>query len=132
MPAPPEVIFDRFLRSNPSPSQRQIYKGKLDLDTVTGPPGMREMLVSFQKGFQQMMHESPEPPGHVPHPPLHFDYIDSMVPNAIAFITEEYSFVGITLPLILELLQSCVRLSQSQEVGTILAAIPGPDSRDAR
>jgi hypothetical protein len=127
MPTPPEVAFDRFLRNTLSPSQRQIYKGKLDLDTISHPPGMREMLVAFQEGFLQMLRDTPERADHVAHPPIYFDYIDAAVPNALAFRDEDFSYVGITLPLILELFDSCVLLSRSEEVQRILAAIPGPD-----
>jgi len=127
MPTPPEIVFDRFLRNTLPPAQRQIYKGKLDLDTVSHLPGMREMLVGFQEGFQQTLCDSPEQAEYVPHPPIHFDYIEATVPNALAFLTEDFSFVGVTLPLILELLHSCVLLSRSEDVGTLLAAIPGPD-----
>jgi hypothetical protein len=126
MPTPPEIVFDRFLRTRLLRAQREIYKGKLDLETISDPPGLREMLVAFQEGFQTLSN-SPKQAEYVPHPPVHFDYIEATVPNALAFRTEEFSFVGLTLPLVLDLLQSCVLLSRSEEVGVILAAIPGPN-----
>src|ERR1700688_3942728 len=101
MRTPPEIAFDLFLQNRLSPAQRQIYKGKLDLDTISHPPGLREMLVAFQEGFQQMLRDSPERAEHVDHPPIDFDYIEATVPNALAFHADDFSFVGVTLPLIL-------------------------------
>jgi hypothetical protein len=126
MSTPPDIAFHRFFRNTLSPALRKLYKGKLDLDTISQPPGLREMLVAFQEGFQ-ILSGSADQAGYVPHPPVHFDYVESDVPNALAFRTQDFSFVGITLPLILELLHSCVLMSQSAEVGVILAAIPGPN-----
>src|ERR1700688_1233377 len=74
-----------------------------------------------------MLRDSPERAEHVAHPPIDFDYIEATVPNALAFHADDFSFVGVTLPLILDLLHSCVLLSRSEEVGMILSAIPGPD-----
>jgi len=57
---------------------------------------------------------------HVNHPPFHFDYIESEVPNALAFGCEEYSFIGVTMGLIYTLWDVCVRLSRSQAMATLM------------
>jgi hypothetical protein len=126
MATPPEVVFDRYLRNDLPLAERQSYKNKLDLDTVSHP-GIREMLGGFQEGFQEALRDRPEQPDYVPHPPVHFDYIEATVPNALAFFADQFSFVGVTLPLILKLWQTCVLLSRSKFVDALLGAIPEPD-----
>jgi hypothetical protein len=41
-------------------------------------------------------------PEHVPHPPFYFDYVETNVPNAITFRSEQYSFIHRVLDVILE------------------------------
>jgi hypothetical protein len=126
MHTPPEVVFNRFLRNKLPPNERRFYKGKLDLDAISDP-GVREMLVGFQEGFLEALRSRPEQPEYVPHSPIHFDYVESTVSNALAFRTDGFSFVGVTLPLIVELMLTCGLLSRSAPVGALLGAIPQPD-----
>jgi hypothetical protein len=63
-------------------------------------------------------------PEHVEHPPFHVDYVDSDVQNALAFRDEDYSFIGITVPLIYATSDVCLLLSKSTSVAAFLRARP--------
>jgi len=68
---------------------------------------------------------------HVKHPPFHFDYIEATVPNALAFRFANYSFIGITMPLIHRLWDSCTELGKSNAVGALLEVPRTPESEEA-
>ena len=55
-------------------------------------------------------------PEQVPCPPFHFDYIDSDIPNALAFSDGDFSFVGMTMALVYLLGDICVRLSRTEGI----------------
>jgi hypothetical protein len=61
---------------------------------------------------------------------FHLDYIDSDVANAHAFGNESCSFLGLTMGLIFQLGNLCVRLSRSETVTTLLGIELTPDVRD--
>jgi hypothetical protein len=121
-------IFDHFFRNELSPDDRQLYKGRLDLNTIS-QPGLREMLINVQEAFQQTVQDLPEIAGHVAHPPFHFDYIDSTIPNALAFLYKDFAFVGVTLSLVVELFETCVQLSRAEKVGILLGTVPAPEKQ---
>lgn len=125
---PPEVVFHRFFRSKElSPTGRQDYKGKKDLDVLQ--PAVRSLLASIQEVLNEALrNEKTNIPEHVNHPPFHFDFVDSTIPNALAFRFEDFSFIGITMPLVNMLLDACVRLSRSEAVA---AALGIPLTREA-
>ena len=120
MSTPPEVLFHRFFQTERSGLEdRQTYKGKQDLDLLK--PTVRSLLVVIQNSLNEaLLNEKRNVPEHVDHPPFHFDYIDSNIPNAVAFRYEGYSFIGITMALIYRLWDTCDRLSRSDAVGTSL------------
>lgn len=130
MSAPPEVVFDRFLRNELSAADRRLYTGKQDLEALP-QPDLRALLTSVQDALNQALRdEKPDIPEHVPHPPFHFDYVESNVPNAITFRSERYSFIGITMPLIYILWETCVRLSSSTDLSILLDAAPTPEAKE--
>jgi hypothetical protein len=84
-------------------------------------PVLRLWLSKIQGWFNESLNQEQDIPDHVEHPPFHLDYIDdSGVPNAIAFRSDGYSFIGITMTLISTLWEVCIRLSRSD---TIVALI---------
>ena len=117
MSIPPEIVFDRFFRSKDlGPADRQNYRGKKDLDLLQ--PAVRSLLVSIQGMLnEELRNEKKNVPRHVDHPPFHFDFVDSAIPNAVAFLCGGFSFIGITMPLVDMLWDACVRLSRSEAVG---------------
>jgi len=120
----PEVLFHRyFQRQAITPTDRQAYRGKKDLDTVY--PTFRPLLASIQEALNEALsNEKKNVPEHASHPPFHFDYVDSTVANALAFRFEGCSFIGITMPLVEMLWNTCVRLSLADVVGSLLLGVP--------
>lgn len=130
MPVPPEVLFDRFFRTEVPATTRQSYKSKQDLDVLE--PALRSLLVSIQESLNEALRSGRKDIAeHVDHGPFHFDYVDSTVPNAVAFVHNGYSFIGVTMPLINKLLQVCARLSRSEAITTVLGVRLPPEERDA-
>jgi hypothetical protein len=58
---------------------------------------------------------------HIDDLPFYLDYIDSDFSNAVAFRDDSYAFIGITVPLVCELLEICARLSESAPIRRILS-----------
>jgi hypothetical protein len=119
MDLPPEVLFHRYFQSRPH-LQRDGYRGKADLDRL--PP--EQLPVALLESLQGMMneallHENRSIPEHVDHDRFHFDYIDSQDPNALAFCSYGYSFIGVTIPLLEQLWQASTRLSESPSVTSV-------------
>ena len=98
-PLPPEVLFHRYFPRLSSPQDRERYRGKLDLDTLPDPD-MSKVLKELQDDFNMSFAESREALASLGRPlPVHLDYVDSHVANAIAFDSDGYYFIGLTLPL---------------------------------
>jgi hypothetical protein len=118
----PEDAFDEAFR-NCSPEEQRHYKGRNDLSGL--PIGIQEQLRSLQKMFNDSLrNEKQGVPEHVEHAPFHVDYVDSDVQNALAFRCDDYSFIGITVPLIYAISDVCLLLSKSPTVATLLRVRP--------
>lgn len=127
MSAPPEVLFHRFFQHfkgypkpvRPEDPDLRPYRGKKDLTGL--PPLVESLLTNIQRSFNEALsNEKKNVREHKPHPPFHFDYIDSKIPNALAFRYENFSFIGITMELVDVLWETCVRLSRSEAVAAVL------------
>jgi hypothetical protein len=136
---PPEVLFHRYFQEiaplrrsvRPEDSDPRPYKGKLNLDTLPDP-AFRALLLRIQQGWNEALrNERRDIPGYVNHPAFHVDYIDSSLPNAIAFRYENYSFIGITIALLNSLGDVCVRLGQSEPVATAVGVRLPPEEHGA-
>jgi len=112
-PIPPEVLFHRFFQEDRNrPSDRANYRGKQDLETLEAP--VRTLLSGIQQSLNGALQaERTDISEHRAHPPFHFDYFESPVPNALAFQYSGYSFIGVTMELVHELWDCCIRLSTS-------------------
>ena len=88
VPHPPEVVFDRFFRSNElTRSDRETYRGKQDLTLLE--PSVGSLLDNIQKALNGSLHQLQRRVfAQGQHPKLHFDYVASTVPNALAFTYE--------------------------------------------
>lgn len=131
MPTPPEVLFHRYFQ-NPArhPDDRRAYRGKQDL--VALPPALATFLSDIRNALNEALsNEKQNVPEHVNHPPFYFDYIDSVVSNALAFHVSDYSFIGITMPLINTLWAACIELSKSNAIGTLLEVPEAPEREEA-
>src|SRR5882762_3164679 len=130
MSAPAEVVFDRFFRSEwLSPKDRQNYRGKADLSALD--PSLRSLLLKMQAVLNEgLRDEKRDVKGHVEHSPFYLDYVESTIPNALAFRHECFSFIGITIPLVVALWESCTRLSRSEAIVTELGVVVPSESVD--
>jgi hypothetical protein len=122
MSLPPEVLFHRYFQTLAG-SDRATYRGKEDL-THLQPPEFQSLLGALQEALNEGLRDIPQIPKHKNHALLHVDYIDSNVPNALAFSHEGYSFIGITIPLIDILWDVCAKLSESEEIVAVLGVHP--------
>ena len=98
---------------------QQTYQGKHDLEDLE-VPGLKEVLLKLQQGLNFALANEREVLEHRNHPPFHFDYIRSSLPNAIAFRHDGYSFIGVTITLIETLMRLCGRLSRSIDLLSLL------------
>ena len=75
---------------------------------------------------EALANERADDPSRSPDDRFHFDYIDSDLENAMAFFHEGYSFIGVTIGLVRNLLATCGRLGTSTEVVSALG-LRAPD-----
>jgi hypothetical protein len=115
----PEIILDRLARNEPEFSS---YAGKLDVWRVE-PPSFRTLLSTLQIQINEALRlENANASGGVEHPPFHFDYLvaPDEIKNAHAFQREGFSFIVVTLPLVVTTLDVAQRLSRSAIVLQLL------------
>ncbi|MGA9569232.1 MAG: M48 family metalloprotease [Candidatus Acidiferrales bacterium] len=97
----------------------------------TLPPTFAPLLASIKNALNDALrNEKQNVSEHVTHPPFEFDYIDSATPNAYAVSIGGRSFIGVTLPLVRVLWDTCTRLSESPALIAFLGVPILPDSRD--
>jgi len=125
--APPEVILDRFVRTQLRNEHGfSDYVGKLDIERVESP-SFRSFLRLIQKTMNETLRlEGVNASGAVQHPPFHFDYLDVGVgiKNAITFQHADFSFIVVTLPLVESVWHLSQRLSRSPIVAELLHLDP--------
>ncbi len=125
MPVPPEVLFHRYFQHELSRPDRQAYRGKADLYRLNH--GEMQLLADIQDMLNgALANERAGDPLRSPDDRFHFDYIDSDLENAMAFFHEGYSFIGVTIGLVRNLLAICGRLGGSMEVISALG-LRAPD-----
>jgi hypothetical protein len=118
MSIPPEVLFDRFFRE----FRQELggdYQGRFNLEALESPED-RQLLARLQTGLNYALSNEREVPEHKEHPPFYVDFIASKIPNALAFRYEMYSFIGITVPLIEKMLETCTQLSRSHAIVSVI------------
>jgi len=127
----PEVVFHRFFQSEAlSYTNRARYRGKQDLGALVQPE-LRSALADIQVALNEALrNEKQGVREHVAHPPFHFDYVQSRVPNALAFQFEGFSFIGITMELVYMLWDAGYRLSQSEALAAVLGVSLTQDSSE--
>jgi len=111
MSVPPEILFHRFFQEQLTGQDRERYKGKYALSEQTQ---FERLLAGLQIVLNEALRVADTTvPHHVDHGPFHVDYVDSKVENAIAFRYADYSFIGLTEPLMYKLWQIADAISQS-------------------
>ena len=129
MPLPPEVLFHRYFQEL-GPFDRKKYRGKHDLERLE-PPELRPLLVAIQGALNEGLNEEDAVRVPVDCGPFHFDYIDSTVPNALAFRHDDYSFIGITITLVYELWDASDLLGKSEEIASLIGVRLVGEQREA-
>lgn len=91
------------------------------LNMSTPDPTFESFLVRISGAVNEALrNEKQNVREHVEHPPFEFGYIDSTTPNARATSIGGRSFIGITMPLIHALVDTCARLGKSEAVAEVL------------
>src|ERR1700680_647199 len=114
MPVPPEVLFHRYFQRLKSKEDRELYRGKADLDRLPDEPLPRKLLEDVQLMLNAALAaEDRTVLQHVDHDPFHFDYVASDDPSALAFCCDGSSFLGVTTALLNVLWESASRVAES-------------------
>jgi len=131
---PPEVILDRFvrtqLRNEPGFSN---YRGKLAIERVESP-SFRSFLYLIQETMNEALRlEGVNASGGIQHSPFHFDYLDvgDGMKNAHAFQYSGFSFIVVTLPLVELVWHLSHGLSRSPNVVELMRLDTGTVEPDA-
>jgi|SRR6267142_5850551 len=121
----PEILFHRFFTSLTNPQERERYRGRLEVGHDGNGPLLNDLRTVFNNGLvaQHGRQEGGQPR-------FYFDYVDSVIENALAFPYEGIAFIGITQPLIESLIAGCVQLSNSSAVGKILDDTENEEQRE--
>lgn len=120
MPLTPERTFDLYFNDGRS-RQSRPYRGRARLDQLRGRTLPPNLLIDIRHMLNESLSlEKKDIREHVPHDPFHLDYIDSDLPNALAFCYLGYAFIGITIPLTTMLWDICRLLSASTPLVTVL------------
>jgi hypothetical protein len=121
VPVPPEVLFHRYFQRLKSQANRELYRGKADIDRLPNEPLPRKLLEDVHVMLNAALAtEDRTVPQHVDHDPFHFDYVDSDDPNALAFCCDGYSFIGVTTALLNILWRSASRVAESADIAHVL------------
>lgn len=114
----PEILFHRYFPRLRKPD-RDLYRGKADLDRLPGEPMPGKLLEDLQVMFNAALAAEKDVPQHADHDPFHLDYVDSDEANALAFCCDGYSFIGVTIPLMNKLWESASRVAESAAVAAV-------------
>jgi hypothetical protein len=127
---PPEVLLDRFLKSDDrSQADRAIYKGKQDLQALE--PSLSSLLAGIQDTVNADLRQRGNTFGMERVHSFHFDYVDATRPNALAFEQEGYAFICVTMPLVRVLWRMCDCLSKSANVVEVFRVDATSPEREA-
>ncbi|OFV97156.1 MAG: hypothetical protein A3H28_14685 [Acidobacteria bacterium RIFCSPLOWO2_02_FULL_61_28] len=124
MPArltPKQVAFDAAVKAR----RNFDYRGIADLaelrerDPARGP--QLDQLSQLRDSFNAALAvEGQNIVGDAPHAPFYLDYLDSDTCNAWAFRDDLHSFIGVTLPLVIEISSITQRVVDSDAVVSLM------------
>ncbi len=130
MALPPEVLLDRFLKSDQrSQVDRATYRGKQDLQSLE--PSLGSLLAGVQDALNAELWQRSNTFAKGRRYSFHFDYVDATRPNALAFEHEGYAFIVVTMPLVKVLWHMCDQLSRSAMMTEILRVVATDQQREA-
>ena len=130
----PAEAFDKYVRENSEFVTRDglripVFRGRQHL-TELHREDLRSLLANLQNGFNEALAQRKKVPEHLDDLPFYLDYIDSDFSNAVAFRDDSSAFIGITVPLVYELLKICALLSDSEPIRRILGLENTQELRD--
>lgn len=131
MPAnlsPQQVAFDAAVKAR----NDALYRGIADLEELRerdpGRGPQIDQLIHIRDAMNGALAvEGQKIIGDAPHAPFYLDYLDSDVPNAKAFDDEHHSFIGVTLPLIMDLSSLARQVADSDAVVSVIGLSLGTD-----
>jgi hypothetical protein len=134
MASEPAEAFHNYVRENSEFVTRDgvripVFRGGQNVAELQGED-LRFLLNNLRNSFNESLAHRKRVPEHIDDLPFYFDYIDSDFSNAVAFRDGSYAFIGITVPLIYELLTICARLSESEPIGRVLGLKNTDDLRE--
>ncbi len=126
--------FDKYVRENSEFVTRDrlripVFRGRQHLAELRRED-LRSPLANLQNGFNEALAQRKKVPEHLDDLPFYLDYIDSDFSNAVAFRDGSSAFIGITVPLVYELLKICALLSDSEPIRLILGLENTQEVRD--
>ncbi len=124
---PRQIAFDAAVKAR----NNFDYRGIADLEELrAGDPEGRQFaqLIQLRDSFNEALAaEGQNIIGDAPHAPFYLDYLDSDKSNALAFKDDHYSFIGVALPLVTELLSITQQIAASDEIVSLLGLPPTTD-----
>jgi hypothetical protein len=111
-----QVAFDAAIKRG----SNALYTGIADIEEMRGslaPDEIVDRLIEIRQLYNDALAvEGQTVTGHAPHKPFYLDYIYSNVSNALAIPDDNYSFIGVTLPLVADVTNLAAFLAESEEV----------------
>jgi hypothetical protein len=120
----PAEAFDNYIRENSEfvtcgGLRIPVFRGRQNLAELEGED-LKDLLITLRNSFNVGLTQHKRVAEHIDDLPLYLDFIDSDISNAVAFRDDSFAFIGITVPLIRELLELCASLSRSEPIQRIL------------
>jgi hypothetical protein len=125
--SPKQLAFDAAVKA----MRNALYRGVADLEflsTTLDDDALVFSLFSIRDILNSALQvEGQHIIGDAPHAPFYLDYIDSDASAALAFKDADNSFIGITIPFVLELWEAMRRVVKSD---ALVARIGVPEGHD--
>jgi hypothetical protein len=121
MPSAPEDAFHNCLQRCDDGVVRdgmfvRSYRGRQELAELE----LMSLLATIKTTMNVALAGRKRLAEHFDDLPFHFDYIESDLSNALAFRDDSYAFIGVTIPLVTQMLETSAVLSQSARVRQVL------------
>ena len=117
VPSAKQIAFDVAVKSR----NNFDYRGIADLEELRQRDSSLgtfiDKLIEIRQSFNGALAvEGQNVTGDAPHSPLYFDFIDSDLSNALAFKDANHSFIGVTVPLVFDVVNTAWALAASDPV----------------
>jgi hypothetical protein len=124
-----QIAFDTAIKRR----RHALYTGIADVEQMRGsqaPGEIVDRLIALRELYNSALAvEGQTITGHAPHKPFYLDYVYSNISNALAIPDENFSFIGITLPLVADVTNLATALAKSQDVITLIGLPPIAENR---